>query len=209
MGVGAVNARVRAAPLTLASHLPFLNTLTTPPPCAHTSDCPQAIQWAWELSTRVYGLNPERVWVSVYEEDDEAARLWAEVVGVPPERIKRMGAADNFWASGATGAGAGMVCGCALLGGYMSEPVGGRSKESMQCSRRMMSSARVSKAGRGAGGGGGTQPQWGGGVSPAHCDDARASVFPTSPPASTPTLPSPLLPHTHPRPLRPLQRAVL
>ncbi len=51
----------------------------------------------------MYRLPPERVWVSVYEEDDEAYALWRDVVGVPPERIKRMGAADNFWASGPTG----------------------------------------------------------------------------------------------------------
>ncbi len=63
----------------------------------------QAIQYAWELSTQVFGLPPERVWVSVYEEDDEAYNLWRDVIGVPPERIKRMGAADNFWASGSTG----------------------------------------------------------------------------------------------------------
>lgn len=51
----------------------------------------------------MYGLPPERIWVSVYEQDDEAFALWRDVVGVPPERIKRMGAADNFWASGPTG----------------------------------------------------------------------------------------------------------
>jgi hypothetical protein len=51
----------------------------------------------------VFQLPPERIWVSVYEEDEEAATIWRDVVGVPPERIKRMGAADNFWASGPTG----------------------------------------------------------------------------------------------------------
>ncbi|KIZ03314.1 alanyl-tRNA synthetase [Monoraphidium neglectum] len=63
----------------------------------------EAIQWAWELSTGVFRLPPERVWVSVYEKDDEAFAIWRDVVGVPEERIKRMGEADNFWASGATG----------------------------------------------------------------------------------------------------------
>lgn len=63
----------------------------------------QAVQWAWELSTKVFALPPERVWVSVFEDDDETFALWRDVVGVPPERIKRMGAADNFWASGPTG----------------------------------------------------------------------------------------------------------
>ncbi|GFR49666.1 hypothetical protein Agub_g11812, partial [Astrephomene gubernaculifera] len=63
----------------------------------------QAIRWAWELSTGVFGLPPERVWVSVYEEDGEAEAIWRDVVGVAPQRIKRMGAADNFWSSGPTG----------------------------------------------------------------------------------------------------------
>ncbi|GIL79387.1 hypothetical protein Vretimale_16555 [Volvox reticuliferus] len=63
----------------------------------------QAIRWAWELSTGVFGLPPERVWVSVFEEDTEAETIWRDVIGVAPERIKRMGAADNFWSSGPTG----------------------------------------------------------------------------------------------------------
>ena len=50
-----------------------------------------------------FGLPADRVWVSVYEDDEEAAALWRDVIGVPPERIKRMGAADNFWSSGPTG----------------------------------------------------------------------------------------------------------
>jgi alanyl-tRNA synthetase len=52
---------------------------------------------------RVYGLPPERVWVSVYEDDEEALALWRDVVGVAPSRIRKMGAEDNFWASGPTG----------------------------------------------------------------------------------------------------------
>lgn len=59
--------------------------------------------WAWELSTQVYGLPPERVWVSVYEEDEESLAIWRDEVGVDPARIRKMGAADNFWASGPTG----------------------------------------------------------------------------------------------------------
>jgi tRNA synthetases class II (A) len=52
----------------------------------------------------VYGLAPERIWVSVYEDDEEAYDIWRDGVGVPPARIQRLGAADNFWESGATGA---------------------------------------------------------------------------------------------------------
>lgn len=63
----------------------------------------QAIAWGWELSTQVFNLPPERLVVSVFEEDDEAFALWRDQIGVPEARIKRMGADDNFWASGATG----------------------------------------------------------------------------------------------------------
>ena len=51
----------------------------------------------------MFGLPAERVWVSVYEQDEEAFAIWRDEIGVPAERIKRMGAADNFWASGPTG----------------------------------------------------------------------------------------------------------
>mmetsp|Transcript_29343 Transcript_29343/g.93933 ORF Transcript_29343/g.93933 Transcript_29343/m.93933 type:complete len:995 (+) Transcript_29343:36-3020(+) len=63
----------------------------------------EAIQYAWELSTEVYKIPPELIYVSVFEKDDEAFAIWRDVVGVPEERIKRMGAKDNFWASGPTG----------------------------------------------------------------------------------------------------------
>lgn len=63
----------------------------------------QAIAWAWELATKEFKLPLERVWVSVFENDDEALAIWRDEVGVPVERIKRMGAEDNFWSSGATG----------------------------------------------------------------------------------------------------------
>jgi alanyl-tRNA synthetase len=62
-----------------------------------------AIAMAWDLATRVLGIPADRVWVSVYEDDDEAARLWTEGVGLPPHRVQRLGAEDNFWASGPTG----------------------------------------------------------------------------------------------------------
>jgi len=63
----------------------------------------QAIQWAWELSTEVFGLLPQNLVVSVFRDDDEAAAIWRDVVGVNPKRIIRMDEADNFWASGPTG----------------------------------------------------------------------------------------------------------
>lgn len=62
-----------------------------------------AVKFAWELSTQVYGLQPERIWVSVFHDDDETLALWRDVIGVPPARIQRLGAADNFWEAGLTG----------------------------------------------------------------------------------------------------------
>ena len=63
----------------------------------------QAIAWAWELSTEVFQLPPERLVVSVFREDDDAFAIWRDQVGIPPHRIIRMGEEDNFWASGPTG----------------------------------------------------------------------------------------------------------
>ncbi|HUK13320.1 MAG TPA: alanine--tRNA ligase [Thermoanaerobaculaceae bacterium] len=61
-----------------------------------------AIAFAWELLTKVYALPVERLWFTVYTDDDEAARLWEEV-GAAPDRILRFGEKDNFWAMGETG----------------------------------------------------------------------------------------------------------
>ncbi|MEG3438230.1 alanine--tRNA ligase [Pannus brasiliensis CCIBt3594] len=63
----------------------------------------QAIAWAWELSTEVFQLPPNRLIVSVFEEDDEAFAIWRDKIGIPAHRIQRMGADDNFWVSGPTG----------------------------------------------------------------------------------------------------------
>ncbi|MBF2065050.1 MAG: alanine--tRNA ligase [Calothrix sp. C42_A2020_038] len=63
----------------------------------------QAIAWGWEISTKVFNLPPERLVVSVFEEDDEAFVIWRDKIGVPVKRIIRMGADDNFWNSGPTG----------------------------------------------------------------------------------------------------------
>jgi alanyl-tRNA synthetase len=62
----------------------------------------EAIPWAWEFLTGVVGLDPQRLWVTVYTDDDEAADIWADDVGVPRDRIQRTGA-DNFWEMGDTG----------------------------------------------------------------------------------------------------------
>src|SRR4028118_2207755 len=63
----------------------------------------QAIAWAWELSTKVFGLPPERLIVSVFKEDEEAFAIWRDQIGIPAHRIQRMGEEDNFWTSGPTG----------------------------------------------------------------------------------------------------------
>ncbi len=63
----------------------------------------QAIAWAWEISTQVYGFPPEQIVVSVFEEDDEAFAIWRDEIGIPEHRIQRMRAKDNFWSSGPTG----------------------------------------------------------------------------------------------------------
>lgn len=63
----------------------------------------QAIAWGWELSTEVFGLPPDRLVVSVFEDDDEAFAIWRDQIGIPAHRIQRMGEADNFWKSGPTG----------------------------------------------------------------------------------------------------------
>jgi alanyl-tRNA synthetase len=67
-----------------------------------------AIKYAWELLTSSvadggYGLEPEKLWITVYLDDDEAERIWHEVVGVPKERIQRLGKKDNFWSMGVPG----------------------------------------------------------------------------------------------------------
>jgi len=62
-----------------------------------------AIVWAWELLTKVWGLPPEKLFVTVFREDDEAAELWAREVGIAASRITRLDEADNFWQMGDTG----------------------------------------------------------------------------------------------------------
>ncbi len=60
----------------------------------------EAIPWAWEFLTKTLEIPAELLWPSVYEEDDEAYALWRDVIGVPEERIVKLGKADNFWEHG-------------------------------------------------------------------------------------------------------------
>jgi alanyl-tRNA synthetase len=63
----------------------------------------EAIHYAWEFVTGVLKLPPERLWCTVYEEDDEAASIWLDQIGVDPARFGRLGGDDNFWSMGDTG----------------------------------------------------------------------------------------------------------
>ncbi|MAU10988.1 MAG: alanine--tRNA ligase [Anaerolineaceae bacterium] len=62
-----------------------------------------AIKYAWELITEVYGLPPDRLGVTIYEKDDESFQIWADEIGVDPKRIGRLGPKDNFWQMAETG----------------------------------------------------------------------------------------------------------
>ena len=61
----------------------------------------EAIHWSWEFLTEVVGLDPDRLYPSVYEDDDEAFEIWEKEIGIAPDRITRLGKEDNFWEHGA------------------------------------------------------------------------------------------------------------
>ena len=61
----------------------------------------EALQWTWEFLTEWVGLEPDRLYPSVYLDDDEAFNIWNKVIGIPAERISRFGKEDNFWEHGA------------------------------------------------------------------------------------------------------------
>ena len=62
------------------------------------------IPWSWDFVTNYLKLDPKRLWITIYESDDEAYDIWTKVVGIPPERVIRKGKKDNFWGPpGATG----------------------------------------------------------------------------------------------------------
>ena len=73
----------------------------------------ESIRWAWEFLTdkRWLGLDPQRLSVSVYVDDAEAAKIWSEGIGVPPEKIQRLGEDENFWPANAPSQGPDGVCG--------------------------------------------------------------------------------------------------
>jgi alanyl-tRNA synthetase len=63
----------------------------------------EAIQYAWDFLTVTLALPPEKLWITVFDEDDEAADIWIKEIGVDPARLSRIGAKDNFWSMGDTG----------------------------------------------------------------------------------------------------------
>jgi alanyl-tRNA synthetase len=63
----------------------------------------EAIRYAWEFITGTLGIPPERLWVTVFRDDDEAANIWLKEIGVDPARFSRLGESSNFWAMGDTG----------------------------------------------------------------------------------------------------------
>src|SRR5262245_22224853 len=73
----------------------------------------ESIRWAWELMTdkKWFGLDPQRLSATVYLDDDEAAGIWQNDIGLPTSRIERMGEDDNFWPAGAPSKGPAGVCG--------------------------------------------------------------------------------------------------
>lgn len=87
----------------------------------------EAIEWSWEYITKVLKLDKERLWVSVFETDDEAYKIWNEEIGVPAERMVRLGEDDNWWAAGPVGS-----CGpCSEI--YYDTQNMGKNNEEINC----------------------------------------------------------------------------
>ncbi len=63
----------------------------------------EAIEWAWQLLTKEWGLPKDKLYATVYLDDDEAEKLWYKISGLPPERVSRFGEKENFWEMGETG----------------------------------------------------------------------------------------------------------
>lgn len=90
----------------------------------------EAIEMAWEYLTKVLGLPEEKLIITIFNDDDEAGKIWEEKVGLPPEKIVRCGEKDNFWSMGDTG-----PCGpCSEIHFDQGEDVGcGRSECDVEC----------------------------------------------------------------------------
>ena len=71
----------------------------------------EAIEWAWEFMTKVLGIKEEKLWVSVYAEDDESYKIWRDVIKIPVKKIVELGAKENFWPSDAPKEGPNGPCG--------------------------------------------------------------------------------------------------
>ncbi|MEJ5167397.1 MAG: alanine--tRNA ligase, partial [Thermoanaerobaculia bacterium] len=63
----------------------------------------EAIEFAWELSTKIYKIDPEKIWVTVYKEDSDAYKIWKDIIKISEKKIIKLGEKDNFWAMGDTG----------------------------------------------------------------------------------------------------------
>jgi alanyl-tRNA synthetase len=86
-----------------------------------------AIEMAWELLTKKYNLDPKKLYVTVYEDDDEAADIWKKHIGIPSDKIYRFGQKDNFWRMGDTG-----PCGpCSEIFYDQGEHVGGDPRQNV------------------------------------------------------------------------------
>lgn len=86
-----------------------------------------AIEMAWELLTKKYNLDPKRLYITVYEDDDEAADIWKKHISIPSDKIYRFGQKDNFWRMGDTG-----PCGpCSEIFYDQGESVGGDPKQNV------------------------------------------------------------------------------
>lgn len=87
----------------------------------------EAIEWSWEYITKILKLDKERLWVSVFETDDEAYKIWNEEIGIPEERLVRLGEDDNWWAAGPIGS-----CGpCSEI--YYDTQNMGKNNEEINC----------------------------------------------------------------------------
>ncbi len=90
----------------------------------------EAITWAWELITEVWGLSKDRLWATVYEDDNEAEELWKNVTDISHDRVLKCGKKDNFWEMGNTG-----PCGpCSEIHYYIGDDLSKQSKDGVNVS---------------------------------------------------------------------------